>query len=327
MYLSLLQIWEQVALNDQEILSFNEEISNLDEENLCVQITEHEIIKEENLEKFQLLKDLPINSSKEETFMPSSEGEGYSSDENELDSGEGDLESDDACSVSSDEGMSSCELGKIHTTDGINSNDSYEGSNNDDSDGETNYNKTDGSDEDSDNYDEAGSDEINDNISDENSSDNEDDSKGSSSDSDDSAYDELDQQLYDKYIKGDESDEDEESDVEDIANASGEESDESDEKQQSVSDDESNDEDDKERPNKIQKMDSKGKKMFRNLNVPKFGESAVDSQFLNLRESEWVADEDIIGQEQFGDVDFMEDVGSDVSIDENSKNFSVELAH
>lgn len=52
----------------------------------------------------------------------------------------------------------------------------------------------------------------------------------------------------------------------------------------------------------------------------KFGKSNVDSKFFNLRESEWIADNDILGQNFDGkddDVDYMEEI----SDDEDEVNF------
>ncbi|XP_042868773.1 U3 small nucleolar ribonucleoprotein protein MPP10-like [Penaeus japonicus] len=51
----------------------------------------------------------------------------------------------------------------------------------------------------------------------------------------------------------------------------------------------------------------------------KFGKSNVDSKFFNLRESEWIADNDILGQNFDGrddDVDYMEEISDDEDEDE-----------
>ena len=51
--------------------------------------------------------------------------------------------------------------------------------------------------------------------------------------------------------------------------------------------------------------------------IPTFSSTSVDSQFLRLRESEWVADNDLIGEcQDFDDIDLMEDI-SDSNDQEN----------
>ncbi|CAL4202846.1 unnamed protein product, partial [Meganyctiphanes norvegica] len=77
-------------------------------------------------------------------------------------------------------------------------------------------------------------------------------------------------------------------------------------------DEEEDDDDDEEEINDMKKSLEKDKSKMDILKKPdKFKSTNVDDEFFNLRESEWVADNDILGEElegNFDDIDFMEDL-------------------
>ena len=74
------------------------------------------------------------------------------------------------------------------------------------------------------------------------------------------------------------------------------------------------DEDDSEDEDEAEDVDNPGSektdKSVKKMNIPSFTVTSVDSQFLNVRESEWVADNDYIGEE-IKDFNFWEEVNDD----------------
>uniref|UniRef100_A0A2P2I0Z6 U3 small nucleolar ribonucleoprotein protein MPP10-like n=2 Tax=Hirondellea gigas TaxID=1518452 RepID=A0A2P2I0Z6_9CRUS len=130
-----------------------------------------------------------------------------------------------------------------------------------------------------------------------------------SAESEDSAYDELDKQLFAKYKKNDNKSDDE-SEIEDLAIGSDEESDSEDvnkEDDHEQIDDEDEGED-LPTKKKFKFEKSSNRNPLKNVVVPQFSKTSIDSDFFNVRESEWIADQDIIGGSNFDDVDFMEDI-------------------
>merc|ERR1712106_422421 len=75
------------------------------------------------------------------------------------------------------------------------------------------------------------------------------------------------------------------------------------------------DDDNEEEINEMKKSLAKNKSKMDTLKTPdRFKSTNVDDKFFNLRESEWVADNDILGDQlegNFGDIDFMEDITDD----------------
>ena len=66
-------------------------------------------------------------------------------------------------------------------------------------------------------------------------------------------------------------------------------------------------------------INPKKKIKLNNIKLPKFAKSSVDSEFFSVRESEHIADEDLIGRDNFEDIDFMKADSSDESEAEDIK--------
>ncbi|XP_018019152.1 U3 small nucleolar ribonucleoprotein protein MPP10 [Hyalella azteca] len=312
------QICHQLAANEEEFLATDEANSTCSLVNLT---TELMCRMDTNPTELQLLIDVPLknlettghsssqNSGADDSDSEADESEANENEDNDSDNLDGeesdisngreDDELDETEHVSGDDSKSSTDEGLVASDDDENSNSS-------EIDEPEASNKVDSEQSDS--------------------SDNED-----SNDSDDSAYNELDKQLFEHYLNDEnDSDKGEEDDpIEDLAGASEVDSDEEmqeepaqqeEESGQEKKDDSENEDDVDTQKNKKQKkkvhfdstVTSKlNKNPLKKVHLPTFSRSDVDSQFFSVRQSEYIADEDIIGADNFGDIDFMEDIPDD----------------
>ncbi|KAF2367025.1 U3 small nucleolar ribonucleoprotein complex subunit Mpp10 [Trinorchestia longiramus] len=306
------QIAQELAANEEELLATEGDAAG----SLMHQTSELMCLLETSPTDLQVVYDIPLQipnteqkqSERKRASLVEKDGEGYScngSDGSEEE--ESDEEVGDGNKSSTDEGLA---------VSGEDDND-----NTDEEEQEESENDLAGG---SDDQDEEDSEEEDDGNNRDERDSHEGSDEDSDVDSDDSAYAELDKQLFQQYMVDEDKKSDEDDDpIEDLAGAS--ESDSDDEprhkiEEEDVEDQEEQSSDDGGKSHKKKKnvrfnINSSSKINNQNplqkVQLPNFSHCSVDSQFFNVRESEYIADQDLIGTDNFKDIDFMEDIPDD----------------